>query len=89
MQVSCWDGIWEGIRLYNGKWAFVQDHMDRLYESACVVDMDIPLTREQMIEALVQTATANQMTQDVHARLMITRGLKSKPFQDPRLSQRG
>ncbi|MGA1537739.1 MAG: aminotransferase class IV, partial [bacterium] len=83
------DGIWEGIRLYNGKWAFVQDHMDRLYESARVVDMDIPLTREQMIEALDQTAAANQMTQDVHARLMITRGLKSKPFQDPRLSQQG
>ena len=83
------DGIWEGIRLYNGKWAFVQDHMDRLYESARVVDMDIPLTREQMIEALDQTAVANQMTQDVHARLMITRGLKSKPFQDPRLSQQG
>ncbi len=83
------DGIWEGIRLYNGKWAFVQDHMDRLYESARVVDMDIPLTREQMIEALDQTAAANQMTQDVHARLMITRGLKSKPFQDPRLSRQG
>ena len=83
------DGIWEGIRLYNGKWAFVQDHMDRLYESARVVDMNIPLTREQMIEALDQTAAANQMTQDVHARLMITRGLKSKPFQDPRLSQQG
>ncbi len=83
------DGIWEGIRLYNGKWAFVRDHMDRLYESARVVDMDIPLTREQMIEALDQTAAANQMTQDVHARLMITRGLKSKPFQDPRLSQQG
>ena len=63
--------------------------MDRLYESARVVDMDIPLTREQMIEALDQTAAANQMTQDVHARLMITRGLKSKPFQDPRLSQQG
>jgi branched-chain amino acid aminotransferase len=63
--------------------------MDRLYESARVVDMDIPLTREQMIGALDQTAAANQMTQDVHARLMITRGLKSKPFQDPRLSQQG
>ena len=63
--------------------------MDRLYESARVVEMDIPLTREQMIEALDQTAAANQMTQDVHARLMITRGLKSKPFQDPRLSQQG
>ena len=74
---------------YNGKWAFVQDHMDRLYESARVVDMDIPLTRQQMIEALDQTAAANQMTQDVHARLMISRGLKSKPFQDPRLSQQG
>ena len=39
------DGIWEGIRLYNGKWAFVEDHMDRLYESARVVEMDIPMTR--------------------------------------------
>ncbi len=83
------DGIWEGIRLYNGKWAFLDEHMDRLYEAAKAIDLDVRLTRDQMIGALNDTADANNMHENVHARLMVTRGVKTKPFQDPRLSQSG
>lgn len=83
------DGIWEGIRLYRGKWAFVDEHLDRLFGAAKALDMDLGLSREGFMEALDQTAQANNMQENVHARLMVTRGIKAKPFQDPRLSQSG
>lgn len=83
------DGIWEGIRLYDGKWAFVDEHMDRLFGAAKAVDMDLGMDRAGFMEALDMTAQANGMTSNVHARLMVTRGIKNKPFQDPRLSQSG
>ncbi len=83
------DGVWEGIRLYNGKWAFLDAHMDRLYEAAKAIDLDIGMDREGLKKALDDTAAANGMTENVHARLMITRGIKAKPFQDPRLSRTG
>jgi branched-chain amino acid aminotransferase len=83
------DGVWEGIRLYNGKWAFLQAHLDRLFEAAKAVDLDICMDRAGVTAALDATATANGMTENVHARLMITRGVKAKPFQDPRLSKSG
>jgi len=83
------DGIWEGIRFYNGKWAFVEEHMDRLFGAAKALDMDLKLSRDGFIQALNDTAAANGMTTNTHARLMVTRGIKEKPFQDPRLSQSG
>ncbi len=83
------DGVWEGIRLHNGKWAFVEAHLDRLFEAALAVDIDIGLGRDEILDALNATAEANGMTNDAHARLMVTRGVKSKPFQDPRLSLAG
>ncbi|MEH6404731.1 MAG: D-amino acid aminotransferase [Sneathiella sp.] len=83
------DGIWEGIRFYNGKWAFIEDHLDRLFGAAKAIDMDLKLSREGFIQALNDTAAANGMTTNTHARLMVTRGVKVKPFQDPRLSQSG
>ena len=83
------DGVWEGIRLYNGKWAFIDEHMDRLFEAAKAIDLDIGLTREQVIQAVLDTQNANDMTQDAHARLMVTRGVKTRPFQHPKLSQQG
>jgi len=83
------DGIWEGIRYYNGKWAFLDDHMDRLFGAAKAVDMDLGMTRAGFRQALDETAAANGMTANIHARLMITRGIKDKPFQDPRLSTSG
>ena len=83
------DGIWEGLRLYNGRWAFLEEHMDRLFEAAKAIDLDLTLTRDEVIDALEQTRRANNMDTDVHARLMFTRGVKSKPFQHPALSRQG
>ncbi|MEW9797072.1 D-amino acid aminotransferase [Alteromonas sp. CYL-A6] len=83
------DGIWEGLRLYDGKWAFLDEHMDRLFEAARAVDLDLTLSRAEVIQALEDTRQANHMHTDVHARLMFTRGIKSKPFQHPSLSRQG
>ena len=83
------DGIWEGIRLYNGKWAFLDEHLDRLFEAAKAIDLDIGMTRADLCDALHLTQQANGMTTDAHARLMVTRGVKSRPFQHPRLSRQG
>ena len=83
------DGLWEGLRLKRGVWVFLEEHLDRLFESSRAIDLDIGLTREEVAAALEATARANGMTDDVHARLMVTRGLKSRPFQHPSLSQSG
>ncbi|MDD9725288.1 D-amino acid aminotransferase [Roseovarius sp. SK2] len=83
------DGVWEGLRLYNGTWAFVDEHLDRLFEAAKAIDLDIGLTRQEVLQALLDTQTANEMTTDAHARLMVTRGIKTRPFQHPSLSRQG
>ena len=83
------DGMWEGMRLYNGKWAFFDEHMDRLFNSCKAVSLDIGMNKQGILDALTKTAAANDMTDDVHCRLMITRGVKVKPFQHPSLSQSG
>lgn len=83
------DGIWEGLRLYNGTWAFLDEHLDRLFEAAKAIDLDIGLDRAGVIAALMATQQANGMTTDAHARLMVTRGVKTRPFQHPSLSQQG
>jgi branched-chain amino acid aminotransferase len=83
------DGVWEGIRLYNGTWAFIDEHIDRLFEAAKAIDLDIARTKDQVISAVSETQMANGMTTDVHCRLMVTRGVKTRPFQNPRLSQQG
>jgi branched-chain amino acid aminotransferase len=83
------DGVWEGIRLYNGRWAFLDEHIDRLFEAAKAIDLDIRMTPDQVKQAITDTQAANGMTTDAHARLMVTRGVKTRPFQHPRLSQQG
>ncbi len=83
------DGVWEGLRLYNGKWAFLEQHMDRLFEAAKAIDLNIGLDRAGVIAALEATRAANDMRSDAHARLMLTRGTKVKPFQHPSLSRSG
>jgi len=83
------DGVWEGMRLYDGKWAFMNEHIDRLFEAAMAIDLDIGMDRKGVISALLETQKANGMTTDAHARLMVTRGIKVRPFQHPRLSQSG
>jgi branched-chain amino acid aminotransferase len=83
------DGVWEGLRLYNGKWAFLDEHMDRLFEAAKAIDLDIGMDRKGVISALLETQKENGMTDNAHARMMITRGVKVLPFQHPSLSQSG
>ncbi len=83
------DGVWEGIRLYNTKWTFIDEHIDRLFEAAKAIDLNIGLTPDQVIQAVYDTQHANGFTTDAHARLMVTRGVKTRPFQHPKLSQRG
>ncbi|HKL05798.1 MAG TPA: D-amino acid aminotransferase [Roseovarius sp.] len=83
------DGVWEGLRLYNGTWAFIDEHLDRLFEAAKAIDLDIGMTREEVLQAVLDTQHANDMHSDAHARLMVTRGVKTRPFQHPSLSQQG
>lgn len=80
------DGIWEGLRLHNGCVAFLQAHLDRLYEGAKAIDLDIGLSREDLSSALYRTIQRNGMSHGVHIRLMVTRGLKTTPYQDPRVT---
>jgi branched-chain amino acid aminotransferase len=81
------DGVWEGLRLHKGKFAFLDAHLDRLFEGAKAIAMDIGLSREALIERLEATIDANSMREatGVHARLMVTRGIRSTPYQDPRV----
>ena len=83
------DGVWEGIRLYDGRWAFLDDHIERLFEAAKAIDLTMILDRDGVKKALIDTQLANGMVSDAHARLMVTRGVKTRPFQHPRLSQQG
>ncbi|WP_237152125.1 aminotransferase class IV [Oryzibacter oryziterrae] len=83
------DGVWEGLRLYNGHVAFIDDHMARLFEAAKAIDLDIGLSPAEMKRILHETLAINAMTDGAHIRLMVTRGKKKNPFQDPRLSVYG
>jgi branched-chain amino acid aminotransferase len=78
------DGVWEGIRVYKGRMAFLKEHLDRLWEGAKAIAMDIGISREAMIVRLEETIAANQMDA-CHIRLMVTRGVRSTPYQDPRV----
>ncbi len=80
------DGVWEGIRLHHGVFVFLSDHLDRLFQGARATGMDIGKTRKELASALQQTVDSNGMTDGVHVRLMITRGIKKTPSQDPRLT---
>ncbi|MCB1739167.1 MAG: aminotransferase class IV, partial [Gammaproteobacteria bacterium] len=84
------DGVWEGIRLHNGRLAFLDAHLDRLYEGALAIDLDIGpntgLDRASLTDAIYQVCAANGMRDNVHIRLMISRGIKSTPYQDPRVT---
>jgi branched-chain amino acid aminotransferase len=83
------DGVWEGLRLYDGRWAFMDEHIDRLFEAAKAIDLAVGMTRDQVISAVLETQEANAMVTDAHARLMVTRGIKHRPFQHPSLSRSG
>ncbi len=82
------DGVWEGIRVHHGKLAFIDQHLQRLFEGAAAIDMDIGMTAAEIIEAIYETLAANDQAdpdanESVHIRLMVTRGLRSTPYQSP------
>ena len=83
------DGIWEGIRLVKNEWLFIDDHLDRLFEGCSAIDITLDLSRDEIKEAILETQKINKMTDSAHARVMITRGDKIKPFQQPSLSTSG
>ena len=79
------DGVWEGLRVQNGKLGFLDRHLDRLFEGARALAMEIGLGRDELIRRLYETLDANGMADGVHVRLMVTRGVRSTPYQDPRV----
>ena len=79
------DGVWEGLRVHKGRIAFLAAHLDRLYEGAKAIALDLGLDRAALTRRLYETLDANGMTDGVHVRLMVTRGLRSTPYQDPRV----
>lgn len=78
------DGVWEGLRLHRGKLLFLDAHLDRLFAGARAIGLDIGLTRAEAKNILHRTLNANQMEHGVHLRMMVTRGEKRAPNQDPR-----
>lgn len=83
------DGVWEGLRLHNGRIAFVGRHLARLYEGAKALDFDIGLTPDALAAEIGRAVAANGMTSGVHIRLMVSRGVKRTPYQDPRVTVGG
>ena len=79
------DGIWEALRLHNGVLVFLDEHLNRLWQAAATVGMDLKMTRAELTDRLWQTLRANDMHDGVHVRFMVTRGTKKTPSQDPRL----
>jgi len=79
------DGVWEGLRVHKGRLAFLDRHMNRLFEGAKAIAMDVGLTRQELTQRLYETLDANGMDEGVHVRLMVTRGVRSTPYQDPRV----
>jgi branched-chain amino acid aminotransferase len=80
------DGVWEGLRVRAGHPAFLERHLDRLYEGAKAIVLDVGLSRDELAAAIYATLRANAMTDGVHVRLMVTRGVKRTPYQDPRVT---
>ena len=83
------DGAWEGLRLYDGQWVFFHEHMERLFSAAKAIDLNMDHDSEGILKALEKTRLSNNIETDAHARIMITRGVKIRPFQHPSLSQSG
>ena len=80
------DGVWEGLRVHAGKIAFLEQHLDRLYGGAKALDMEMEVSAEQLSRRLYNVLEANAMRDGVHIRLMVSRGVKATPYQDPRMT---
>ena len=83
------DGIWEGLRVFNGRVAFLDQHMERPFEGAKALDFELGLSRAQLAKRIDRLLAANRMRDGVSIRLMISRGIKSTPNQDPRVTVGG
>ena len=83
------DGIWEGIRLVKNEWLFIDEHIERLFEGCLAIDLTLNLSKDEIKEAILKTQKINNIVDSAHARVMITRGDKIKPFQQPSLSTFG
>ena len=83
------DGVWEAMRLHQGKLAFLDLHLNRLWQAAKTIGMALPFSRQELTEHIWTTLRANGMHDGVHARVMVTRGIKKTPSQDPRLTVSG
>ncbi len=83
------DGVWEGVRLYKGKLAFIEEHLERLWIAAKATGISIGLTKKELTDQIHSTLNVNNMQDNVHIRVMITRGIKKTPSQDPRLTISG
>jgi len=80
------DGVWEGLRLHDGGIPFLRAHLTRLYEGARTLDFEMDVSPDQLVERLFACIDANGMTDGVHIRLMMSRGIKATPYQDPRVT---
>ena len=80
------DGVWEGLRVHNGKIAFLEAHLERLYGGAKAIDMEMDISPQQLTNRLYETLKENRMDEGVHIRLMVSRGIKATPYQDPRVT---
>src|SRR6186997_3436252 len=80
------DGVWEGIRVSGGHPVFLERHLDRLWEGSKAIMLDVGLSRDALTAAIYDTIRGNEMTDGVHIRLMVTRGVKRTPYQDPRMT---
>jgi len=80
------DGVWEGLRVHNGKIVFLDRHLERLYDGAKALDMEMAVTPEQLGKRLYHVLEKNNMHEGVHIRLMVSRGIKATPYQDPRIT---
>ena len=80
------DGCWDSLRYHDNKFVFLKNHLDRLYKDAKLLDIKIPLNRKKLIEILIKTVKLNKMTTDGHLRIIISRGIKSTPYQSPKVT---
>jgi branched-chain amino acid aminotransferase len=83
------DGIWEAVRLVDGVLVFLDLHLERLWNASATVGMDLQMSKSQLTKEIWKTLSANKMTDGVHVRFMVTRGIKKTPSQDPRLTVSG
>ena len=80
------DGIWDSLRYHNNNFIFLKEHLDRLYKDAKLIDLKIHLSRKEVSEALTKTIKINKMKTDVHLRIIVSRGIKSTPYQSPKVT---